>query len=325
MNKTPLVSIIIPTYNSEIYISEAIESSINQTYDNIEIIVVDDGSTDESYKILEKYIQNHENFKLYSQKNKGACAARNLGIIKSNGEYIQFLDSDDILKLDKIEKQMSYVSDLKTILFCNTINFYGNDITNIISKTIKPNRLNIFDLIRNHYVFTPTVLIPRAVFSQFGMFNEKLKRAQEHEFNLRLAANGYEYINLKFEGVYVRHHNSETRISNQNIMGSEDNDLLMLNLVKNHIVSFCINIKDEKDRLLSELIYLSIYKAQQHGNIANFRGVRLIDNFINSILTEIDNKFSYNYKSSKFYNFLLRVLGISKFEILRFYFQNKKH
>ena len=318
MNKKPLVSVIIPCYNSEAYIFEAIQSVINQTWDSLEIIIVDDGSTDNSKKIIAQLIKPHKNIFFYTQKNQGACAARNLGIIKSKGEYIQFLDSDDILKSDKIERQISSLDNTKAITFCNTINFRDDDITNIISRTKKPNELDIYGLISKHYIFTPTVLIPRYIFLEYGMFNVKLKRAQEHEFNIRLASNDYKYVNLNFDGVYVRHHNSSTRISNQNIAGTEENDLYMLKLVKKNIEKYCINDNDAKKELYTELIYLTIYKAQNHGNYGNFKGVKILEDFIDSITNEVPFKIKLYYKPSKIYNFCLKTFGLTTFELLRF-------
>jgi len=102
MNR-PLVSIIIPNYNKAPYIREAIESALNQTYKNIEVIVVDDGSTDQSREIIKSF---GKKIKAYFLPHKNANVARNFGFKKSKGEYIQFLDSDDIILPEKIEKQV---------------------------------------------------------------------------------------------------------------------------------------------------------------------------------------------------------------------------
>ena len=105
MNNLPLVSIIIPIYNSGTHIIDTLESVINQTYSNIEIIVVDDGSTDNSYEIAKKY--ESEKIKVYSKINEGASEARNYGFRKSKGEYIQYLDADDIISASKIQNQIN--------------------------------------------------------------------------------------------------------------------------------------------------------------------------------------------------------------------------
>ena len=96
-DKRPLVSIVIPVYNCAEYIGECIDSVAEQTYDNIEIIVVNDGSKDESEKIIKNKKKKYRNILYYKQRNKGVSAARNLGINKAKGEYITFVDADDLV------------------------------------------------------------------------------------------------------------------------------------------------------------------------------------------------------------------------------------
>ena len=97
-------SIIIPVYNSERYLRECLDSAVNQTFKDIEIICINDGSTDSSESILKEYENKDNRIKIYSQEHKGAGAARNLGIEMAQGEYIHFLDSDDELSVDSLEK-----------------------------------------------------------------------------------------------------------------------------------------------------------------------------------------------------------------------------
>lgn len=109
-NTNPLVSIIIPVYNTEKFVKEAIDSALGQTYHNIEVIAVDDGSTDCSLEIMKNI--NEPRFRYYSQINQGACVARNRGIQESKGEYFKFLDADDILYPDCIEKHIIHYQSL---------------------------------------------------------------------------------------------------------------------------------------------------------------------------------------------------------------------
>lgn len=104
MNK--LVSVVVPIYNSERYIAECIESIIKQTYKNIEIILINDGSKDNSIKVCEKYSKEDTRINIISKDNGGVSDARNVGIEKSRGDYIIFVDSDDILERDSIEKRV---------------------------------------------------------------------------------------------------------------------------------------------------------------------------------------------------------------------------
>lgn len=106
---TPLVSIIIPCHNAQDWIAEALQSALAQTWPNTEIIVVDDGSTDLSYRIARPYESNR--VKVISQENQGASSARNRGLNAAQGDYVQFLDADDLLARDKVEIQLRTLLD----------------------------------------------------------------------------------------------------------------------------------------------------------------------------------------------------------------------
>ena len=96
----PLISVIIPVYNNEKYLCECLDSIIAQTYRNIQIITVDDGSTDASGKILDQYADKDKRIEVYHIQNSGVSTARNIGLKHAAGEYITFVDSDDALSLD---------------------------------------------------------------------------------------------------------------------------------------------------------------------------------------------------------------------------------
>jgi len=105
-----LISVIVPVYNVEEYLEECLESIKRQTYTDIEVILVNDGSTDRSKEICERYCEKDSRFKLVNQENKGLSGARNRGMLESKGEFISFVDSDDVLKedmLDQLMKQMT--------------------------------------------------------------------------------------------------------------------------------------------------------------------------------------------------------------------------
>jgi glycosyltransferase involved in cell wall biosynthesis len=117
--KEPKISVIIPCYNQGKYIDEAVDSVLNQTYQNFEIIIVDDGSTDNYTKgLLENF--KKPKTKVYRTENKGASSARNYGFRKAKGEYIQFLDADDFLDRNKFEEQMQVFKEKGKIDICYT-------------------------------------------------------------------------------------------------------------------------------------------------------------------------------------------------------------
>lgn len=112
------VSVIVPVYNVETYISECILSIINQTYSNIEIILVDDGSIDQSFKICQDYAKANSNVFAYTKKNSGVSDTRNFGIQQSTGEYILFVDSDDTICKNCVETLISLIDD-KILPICS--------------------------------------------------------------------------------------------------------------------------------------------------------------------------------------------------------------
>jgi len=117
MDKCPLVSIIMPVYNNERFISESIESVTQQTYKNWELIIVDDKSTDKSYSICQQYSKNDKRITLLQALiNSGPAIARNLAIDHSKGTYIAFLDSDDIWQKEKLERQITYMQNHNYLL-----------------------------------------------------------------------------------------------------------------------------------------------------------------------------------------------------------------
>jgi glycosyltransferase involved in cell wall biosynthesis len=133
------VSIITPNYNSEKFIAQTIESVLAQTYQNWEMIIVDDCSTDRSYDIASKYVEKDNRIKIYRmEKNGGAALARNKAIELSRGEYLAFLDSDDLWYPEKIEKQLQFMIENKyDFCFTEYVHFDEKNESFIISKVIK--------------------------------------------------------------------------------------------------------------------------------------------------------------------------------------------
>ena len=182
--KKPLVSVIIPTYNRAYILPKAIESVLNQTFKDLELIVVDDGSTDETPYLITQYPL------IYVKKlRKGVAHARNTGIVKAKGDFIAFLDSDDIFVSDKIEKQLEFFEknpDYK-IVQTDEIWYKGN-------KRINPKKLHkkavgwfFHRAIKLCVVSMSTVLMKRELFDEVGLFDEKFWVCEDYEFWLRVA------------------------------------------------------------------------------------------------------------------------------------------
>src|SRR5438270_12821021 len=106
---SPLVSVLVPCFNAELYVAEAIHSALTQTWPNIEVVVVDDGSTDNSGSVLDSFTTRR--VKVIHQDNKGQSAAANRAFQESSGDYIKFFDADDLVHTELIERQMRRLSD----------------------------------------------------------------------------------------------------------------------------------------------------------------------------------------------------------------------
>lgn len=138
-----LISIIVPVYNVSNYLDNCIKSIINQTYKNIEIILVDDGSTDDSSNICDKYLKKDKRIKVIHKSNGGLSSARNIGIVNSNGEYITFIDSDDYVEKEYVE-----------VLYKNIIK-YSSDISIGSHKVIYESGKIIYKSNNLEYSCTP--------------------------------------------------------------------------------------------------------------------------------------------------------------------------
>lgn len=176
----PLISIIIPAYNIENYIAKCLDSLLNQTYKNLDIIVVDDGSSDNTGKIIDDYVSKYDNIKVIHKKNAGVSAARNTGIEVARGDYIGFVDGDDTVDKEMfevlIENAIKYDADIShcgyKMVFPSRIDYYYN--TGILVK--QNNELGLKDLIIGQRVEPGLVnkLYKKELFKTVRM-NEEIK------------------------------------------------------------------------------------------------------------------------------------------------------
>ena len=188
-NKMPLVSIITPSYNSEDFISQTINSIINQTYTNWELLITDDCSTDETVAVITKYIFLDKRIKLYKLKNNlGSATARNNSISFSKGLFIAFCDSDDFWDKDKLEIHVKFHQE-KKVSFSFTNMRIVNEKGVIILKrqSIVKSKVNYKSLLKNNYVPTSTVLINKSLLSEYKFPNYKTK--QDYVFWLNILKN----------------------------------------------------------------------------------------------------------------------------------------
>lgn len=211
-DKFPKVTIIIPVYNGENYIRSAIESAVNQSYSNLEIIVIDDGSNDNTKKILEQY---SEKIIYFSKENGGVSSALNLGIELMTGEYFSWLSHDDYYLPNKISNQVEYLMNNKInnpVLYGNYYVEYFSGMFSLRRKVNLNNKLlnskPIYSLLRAK-LNGITMLIPKETLIKNGKFNESLLCLQDYDYWSRLIMTN-NFVHINNADCVSRVHNKQT-------------------------------------------------------------------------------------------------------------------
>lgn len=192
LENLPLVSVIMPLFNKCAYVTESIENVLNQTYPNIELIIVDDGSTDGSLEIARNY--EGEKVKVIEQQHLGACHARNVAFDISKGEYIQYLDADDLMSLEKIEAQIHRLQGCSqgTMAICRFACF-SDSISNLDGGRCNKSWCRDYSSTREASILylrsnlvLHTFLIHRNLIKAVGEWNENLLIRQDVDFIARV-------------------------------------------------------------------------------------------------------------------------------------------
>ena len=195
-----LVSVIIPCYNAAAYVREAIDSALAQTYPNVEIVVVNDGSTNNVQTVLESYIQKKSIIYIH-QENKGLSGARNTGIKSSHGEFIALLDADDMFLPNKLERQVGYLMAHPdcAVSYCDVFHYYEEEPEKMLRLNYDyPSGDAVFPaLLYKNFVNPLTVVLRRSVFDRVGYFDEPMKQfAEDWDFWVRAAYAGMHFDHL---------------------------------------------------------------------------------------------------------------------------------
>lgn len=261
-----LVSIIIPTFNSEKHLAETIKSAMGQTWEHKEIIIVDDGSTDRSLHIAHQF--SNENLKIISQKNSGAAAARNAGLKIAKGEFIQFLDADDLLSPQKIKSQITALKGkTDAVAISTSIHFFENEdhlsiqpAENELSFLISTE--DIFDFLMNIYgkngnggiIPIHSWLTNKSIIDSAGIWNEQLSVDDDGEYFCRVALKSKKIIYVPEAIAFYRKFNSKNNLSAQTSLTSKYSSFNALCLKEKHLSK----IKD--DPAFRETFATSYYK-----------------------------------------------------------------
>ncbi len=215
-NKTPAISVIMPVYNAEKFLKDSIESVLNQTFKDFEFIIVNDGSTDNSLNIIESYIDKDSRIKIINQENSGVSVARNVGIKNASGEYIAFIDSDDIWVNNKLELQMEEFIKDPELKICGARAKVINDENQEIGKFNYP-PLSYFKIRLDSYYKNPfitsSLIIKKEILKDNKLFRQKMKLCEDYEFITKYIHKN-KSINIDKYLVYYRIHiNSSSRVT----------------------------------------------------------------------------------------------------------------
>ena len=204
-NLKPTVSVIIPVFNGAQYIQGAIESVLNQTFKDFEIIVVDDGSTDDTKALLEPWVKE-EKIKYIYQQNKGLAGARNTGIRHAGGKFLKFLDCDDLLYPEQLERQVEHLMDKpQSIISATSYELEFESKKKIsINLYLKENQLAQF--IEGNPCPAHTILVHRSLVEQAGGFDETLLSHEDSDLWLRILIQGGIFEKVDYLGCCYRIH-----------------------------------------------------------------------------------------------------------------------
>lgn len=298
-----MISVIIPSYNRKKYIMRSIQSVLNQTIKDIELIVVDDGSSDNTEEILLKI--KDKRFKYIKlEKNMGACFARNIGIQAAKGEYIAFQDSDDCWKKNKLEKQLNaLIKSNADLIFCKMCRYLKNSTKfKIVPLNLKSGFVPKERLISNPMVSTQTLFGKKECFIK-EKFDISLPRLQDYELVMRLACN---YLFVFLDEVLVDVYTQEDCIIMDNFKAIKAYEIIYEKHFEN------IN-RQVKINLLKSLVK---FKTLENINIHNdcLEIVQIQPSFLNYILFLLSDKI----KSKYLYYFIkyIRILDYLKRTIL---------
>jgi len=236
MNNEPLVSVIIPAYNSERYIGDALESVLKQTYSNWEVIVVDDGSKDGTADVVKKYAARESRIQYVFQENQRMAAARNKGIAMAKGKYIAFLDNDDLFRSEKLSTQVAYMGSHPEcgVSYGRILHFFdGAPEVLYQNPNEKPIDGDAFrSLLWRNSINVLQVLVRKELFDHWGAFQGKWPACDEQYVWVNLARHDTQFHFIDtVVGLYREHRSSDSR-RNGHIFDTAESFLKMLNLIE---------------------------------------------------------------------------------------------
>lgn len=260
------VSIIIPIFNAEKFLNKSIRSVINQTYNNIEIILVNDGSTDNSKKICEEFLKEDKRIKLVNCENNGVSFARNLGLERSTGEYVFFLDSDDWIDQNTIEIMIKKADENDAdIVKINHFNTYSkgkekiNNLNLVLKEKFKTKDLIVIEPKIREYLYANTYLL-NTVWGELIkknligniLFDNEVTYGEDLLFNFKVLQNSKKMIFLK--NAYYHYYINSSGINQNYDFNILCKKIQNLNYVYGEIIKQCNEKEDISYKYIKEVI-----------------------------------------------------------------------
>jgi glycosyltransferase involved in cell wall biosynthesis len=205
INHLPLVSIVITTFNHAAFIQKAITSALGQTYTNLEVLVIDDGSTDKTKEVVEQYAS----VKYHYQHNQGLSSARNTGIDQSNGEYILFLDADDWLYERAVEHNLMHLQSNSSYAFACGAHDMVDVEGKLIFESYPESKTNVYShlLLRNYLAMHAAALFKRSIMISFR-YDTNLRACEDYDLYFRITRSFPVVIHDQKIAAYRRHENN---------------------------------------------------------------------------------------------------------------------
>lgn len=269
-----LISVIVPCYNQAQYLDECLQSVLEQTYPNWECIIVSDGSPDNTEEIAHRWVEKDPRFKYFYKENGGLSSARNYGLEKAVGDFIQFLDCDDLLEKNKLKRSIQCFSETIDIVVSGYRYFEdkeGPKFKRILGRSnflpevclLPSDNIDLKKLfsLKNPFVVSAPVF-RKKVFERVGLFSERLISLEDWEFNIRCALNEMIFLHSGYgedDKVLIRLHDESMMRNTKNMILANKNLRKILNDNTLYVQVFGRKLEDDVTRLnWKELIALFI-------------------------------------------------------------------
>ena len=339
LNEHKKISVIVPVYNSEKYLEKCLDSIKSQTYTNLEIILIDDGSVDKSPSICDSYAKSDSRFIVIHKKNAGVSAARNDGLSRCIGDYITFVDSDDYIDNNMYSSMMKVADEYSAdIIMCDCLKEFANHQEKY-SHNIRAGYYDYEDLKKEYYpnlLITPDCEYPPAISNCLLLIKSKcikydkqlickypagVKYSEDLFFGAQVFSKAKSFYYLKDECFYhyVANETSATHTFNPQ---KWDNYIMLHNIIENHFKNFNdFDLNDQINRLLLFFLYNSVGDILQTKSASNKEKKKLIVNILNTkklslmfdqinikelLISKKQKILTYCYKYKIGINFLIR-------------------